>query len=72
MGYQLASVLAGGLSPLIAVALLASYGYPAVAAYMAIMALITVVSVILASETFRENILETQAEERQLIAEEPS
>ncbi len=69
LGYQLASVLAGGLSPLIAVALLASYGYPAVAAYMAIMALITVISVILASETFQEDILETQAEERQLIAE---
>jgi MFS transporter, MHS family, shikimate and dehydroshikimate transport protein len=69
LGYQLASVLAGGLSPLIAVALLASYGYPAVAAYMSIMALITVISVILASETFQEDILETQAEERQLIAE---
>jgi MFS transporter, MHS family, shikimate and dehydroshikimate transport protein len=71
LGYQLASVLAGGLSPLIAVALLASYGYPAVAVYMAIMALITVVSVILASETFREDILETQAEERRLVAEGP-
>jgi MHS family shikimate/dehydroshikimate transporter-like MFS transporter len=71
LGYQLASVLAGGLSPLIAVALLASYGYPAVATYMAIMALITVVSVILASETFQEDILETQAEERRLIAEGP-
>jgi MHS family shikimate/dehydroshikimate transporter-like MFS transporter len=69
LGYQLASVLAGGLSPLIAVALLASYGYPAVAVYMSIMALITVVSVILTAETFREDILETQAEERQLIAE---
>ena len=71
LGYQLASVLAGGLSPLIAVALLASYGYPAVAVYMAIMALITVVSVILASETFQEDILETQAEERRLITEGP-
>jgi MHS family shikimate/dehydroshikimate transporter-like MFS transporter len=71
LGYQLASVLAGGLSPLIAVALLASYGYPAVAVYMAIMALITVVSVILASETFQEDILETQAEERRLVAEGP-
>jgi MHS family shikimate/dehydroshikimate transporter-like MFS transporter len=71
LGYQLASVLAGGLSPLIAVALLASYGYPAVAIYMAIMALITVVSVILASETFQEDILETQAEEQRLIAEGP-
>jgi MHS family shikimate/dehydroshikimate transporter-like MFS transporter len=69
LGYQLASVLAGGLSPLIAVALLASYGYPAVAAYMAIMALITVISVLLTAETFQEDILETQAEERQLIAE---
>jgi MFS transporter, MHS family, shikimate and dehydroshikimate transport protein len=69
LGYQLASVLAGGLSPLIAVALLASYGYPAVAAYMAIMALITVISVLLTPETFQEDILETQAEERQLIAE---
>ena len=67
LGYQLASVLAGGLSPLIAVALLASYGYPAVAVYMSIMALITVVSVILTAETFREDILETQAEERRLI-----
>ncbi len=71
LGYQLASVLAGGLSPLIAVALLASYGYPAVAVYMAIMALITVVSVILASETYQEDILETQAEERRLVTEGP-
>jgi MFS transporter, MHS family, shikimate and dehydroshikimate transport protein len=71
LGYQLASVLAGGLSPLIAVALLASYGYPAVAIYMAFMALITVVSVILASETFQEDIDETQAAEQRLISEGP-
>jgi metabolite-proton symporter len=72
LGYQLASVFAGGLAPLIATALLAASGYTAVAIYMAIMALITVVSVVLASETFRGDILETQAEERRLIAEEPS
>ncbi len=36
---------------------------------MAIMALITVISVLLTPETFQEDILETQAEERQLIAE---
>ncbi len=71
LGYQLASVLAGGLSPLIAVALLASYGYTAVAIYMAFMALITVVSVLLASETFQEDIEETQSAERQLIADGP-
>jgi MFS transporter, MHS family, shikimate and dehydroshikimate transport protein len=72
LGYQLASVFAGGLAPLIATALLASSGYTAVAIYMAIMALITVISVILASETFREDILRTRAEERRLITEEPS
>ena len=71
LGYQLASVLAGGLSPLIAVALLASYGYTAVALYMAFMALITVVSVILASETYQEDIEETQAAERRLISDGP-
>jgi MFS transporter, MHS family, shikimate and dehydroshikimate transport protein len=71
LGYQLASVLAGGLSPLIAVALLASYGYTAVAVYMAFMALITVVSVLLASETFQEDIEETQPAERRLVSEEP-
>ena len=71
LGYQLASVLAGGLSPLIAVALLASYGYTAVAVYMAFMALITVISVILASETFQEDIEEAQPAERRLISEEP-
>ncbi|HEX5975256.1 MAG TPA: MFS transporter, partial [Rubrobacteraceae bacterium] len=71
LGYQLASVLAGGLSPLIAVALLASYGYTAVAVYMAFMALITVISVLLASETFQEDIDETQPAERRLVSEEP-
>jgi MHS family shikimate/dehydroshikimate transporter-like MFS transporter len=71
LGYQLASVFAGGFAPLISLALLTAYGYTAVALYMAIMALITVISVILVTETFREDISETQAEERQLIAEGP-
>jgi hypothetical protein len=39
---------------------------------MPIMALITVISVILASETFRKDILRTRAEKRRLVAEEPS
>jgi metabolite-proton symporter len=71
LGYQLASVLAGGLSPLIAVALLASYGYLAVAVYMAIMALITVVSVILASETFQGDISADDLRTDRLYAPEP-
>lgn len=73
LGYQLASVLAGGLSPFIATALLAWAGgnpWP-VALYMAGMAVISVVAVLLAKETYRGDIYEDQPEERQLIAEGP-
>jgi MHS family shikimate/dehydroshikimate transporter-like MFS transporter len=51
LGAQLAAVLAGGLSPLIATALLARYGRDAVALYVIGMALVTVVAVFVASET---------------------
>jgi MFS transporter, MHS family, shikimate and dehydroshikimate transport protein len=71
LGYQLASVFAGGFAPLISLALLTAYGYGAVALYMAAMALITVVSVLLTAETFQGDITETKAEERELIAEGP-
>jgi MFS family permease len=56
LSYQLTSVFAGGFAPLIATALLASVGYVAVAAYMSLMALITLVSTYLASETYRDEI----------------
>jgi MHS family shikimate/dehydroshikimate transporter-like MFS transporter len=69
LGYQLASVLAGGLSPLIATALLAAYGYTAVAWYLAGMAIITIVAVITAAETFRGDIIEDRPEERGLQPE---
>ena len=69
LGYQLASVLAGGLSPLIATALLGYYGWPAVALYTAGMAVITVVATYLAAETFQGDIFEDQPEEHQLMAE---
>ncbi|WP_394823935.1 MFS transporter [Pendulispora albinea] len=53
LGYQLASVLAGGLSPMIAASLLRAAGgaWWGVAVYMMILAAITVVAVYLASET---------------------
>ena len=57
--YQLSSVFAGGFAPLIATALLAWQGSAAVASYMAVMALITVVSTSLASETFHREISES-------------
>ena len=50
LGSQLSSVIAGGLSPFIATALL-PYGKTALAAYLIGMALVTIVAVLLASET---------------------
>jgi VIT1/CCC1 family predicted Fe2+/Mn2+ transporter len=57
LGYQLASVFAGGLSPLIATALLSeSSGKPwPIALYMMGMAFITLFSVYLAEETLPEH-----------------
>jgi hypothetical protein len=49
--------------------LLASFGWGAVAAYTAAMALITVISVVLASETYRGDLTATHTQERQLISE---
>jgi metabolite-proton symporter len=51
LGAQLSSVIAGGLSPFIATALLVRYGRSALALYIIGMALISIVSVLLASET---------------------
>jgi MFS transporter, MHS family, shikimate and dehydroshikimate transport protein len=69
LGYQLASVFAGGLAPLIATALLGYYGYGAVAIYTAGMALITLIAVVLASETYQGDIGREYTEERRLIGE---
>jgi len=56
LGAQLSSVLAGGLSPFIATALLAAYGRTALALYLIGMAAITVFAVSVASETHRHDI----------------
>lgn len=67
---ELASVFAGALSPFIATALLAWAGnYWPVAVYLATMALITIVAVYLAPETFQIDVTEEQPEERQVVAE---
>ncbi len=71
LGYQLASVLAGGLSPLIATALLGYYGYTAVAWYLAGMALITIIAVVTAAETYRGDIIEERPEEDPALRAEP-
>ena len=66
VGYQLASVFAGGFAPLIAVALLAAGGDEPylVAIYMSVMALITVIATYLARETYRQDIGDSDAEAR--------
>jgi MFS family permease len=51
LGAQLASVVAGGLSPFIATGLLARYGRGALSLYVIFMAAVTIVAVSLASET---------------------
>jgi len=57
LGAQLASVFAGALAPLIATALLREgYGGGAIALYVIGLALVTIVSVVLASETHRDDI----------------
>lgn len=60
LGYQLASVFAGGLSPVVATALLAKSGgqsWP-ISVYMVGLAVVTLVSVYLSAETFRERLSE--------------
>ena len=64
LSYQLSSVFAGGFAPLIATGLLAKFGSAGVAAYVVIMALITVVSTVLAAETFRTDLSEEQTHAR--------
>jgi MFS family permease len=56
LGGQLSSVLAGGLSPFIATALLAAYGRTALALYLIAMAATTVFAVLAAAETHRHDI----------------
>jgi metabolite-proton symporter len=53
LGYQLASVVSGAPAPFIATALLAAYGANAVAAYMALLAAVTLLAAFLAPETYR-------------------
>ncbi len=62
IGYQLASVFAGGLAPLIAVALYTSFGSGyAVSVYLAVSALITIIAVASYSETRHRDLAEDPA-----------
>ena len=71
LGYQLASVFAGGFAPLIATALLAANGGDPtlVALYMMAMGLISVVATLYASETYQKDVDADEDEERELVRE---
>jgi MFS transporter, MHS family, shikimate and dehydroshikimate transport protein len=71
LGYQLASVFAGGFAPLIVTALLAAGGGSPtlVALYMTVMGLISVVATLYATETFQKDVHEDEHEERELVRE---
>jgi MFS family permease len=56
LGAQLAGVVAGAPAPFIATLLLARYGSGALAMYLIAMAIVTIVAVLLASETHRDHI----------------
>jgi metabolite-proton symporter len=60
LGAQLASVLAGGLSPFIATFLLRQYGRTALALYVIAMALVTIAAVLVASETANHDAIEAE------------
>ncbi|GAA3799975.1 MFS transporter [Streptomyces chiangmaiensis] len=71
IGYQLASVFAGGLAPLIAVALLDGFGSSLpISLYLAGAALVTLVAVLLAQETSTRNLSDVSAA-REQTADQP-
>lgn len=70
IGYQIGGMLGGALAPIIATALFAATGSSiSIAAYMAVVCAISLVSVFLITESYQTDLEETQPEERQLIAE---
>lgn len=62
LGFQFASVLAGGLAPMIMTALVASYGSWAVSLYIVAMAVITFVGVFTVREHYRRDLYITSHE----------
>ena len=62
LGFQFASVLAGGLAPMIMTALVASYGSWAVSLYIVAMAIITFVGVFTVREHYRRDLYITSHE----------
>ena len=71
MGYQLASTITRSFKPLIATTLLGKYDYPTVALHMRVMALITIVTIHLAPETFQRYIVKRDIARRRSARNAP-
>lgn len=73
MSYGLASILRGSLAPYIPARLLAATGASwSVAPYIAAVALVSFLAVLLLSEAYRTHLFETRLEERDLLARSKS
>ena len=73
VGYQLASILAGGLAPLIAVALYTGFGTGyAIAVYVSVASLLTIVAVGTYSETKNRDLADDPAFQRDQAASVPA
>jgi MFS family permease len=73
IGYQLASIIGGGAGPLISIYLVGATGgqYWPVVAWMGLLCLVTLVSVLVAAETFRGGeFASEQPVERRVAAEQ--
>ena len=70
---EISAPLAGGIAPFIATALLSSTGsYWAVAVYMIVLSLITLVSVYLGPETYRRGMTREEVREEETVRPEPA
>jgi metabolite-proton symporter len=68
VGYQLASVVAGSVAPLIAAKLLSMYGTSTpISVYLAICAAITIVAIVLARETRKSDLSAVETEQEELV-----
>jgi MFS transporter, MHS family, shikimate and dehydroshikimate transport protein len=64
LGYQIGAVFGGGFAPIIAAGLFAAYkSWVPLAIYIAVMAVISLVSVYLLSETYHRNVIAVEGEE---------
>ena len=70
LGYQVTSIVAGSLAPIIATALYPTGGTFMISVYIAAVCALSVVCYALADETYHKDIYEEEPAERRLVAEQ--